>query len=86
MSGDINVREGGEQKRHEERMAAMDRDATIREKELEIREKELSLNVRRDWRECWLFVLSIASLFVAGGSLYVAAWALRVASLPKLLP
>ena len=93
MDGNINVREGGEQRRHEERMAmrarlleSLETDHKLREREIALREKELNLSVRRDLRERWLFLVAFASLFVSGGSLYVAAWVLKVASLPKPFP
>ena len=83
MSQNINVREGGEQRRHEERMAAMERDATIREKELEIREKELAINVRRDWRERVLLWIAGISCAVSLVSLWIAGLAIKVAAMPK---
>jgi len=43
--------------------------------------KNLEINRRRDKREGWLFWVAIASLFVAGGSLYVAALTLHFALL-----
>ena len=82
MSLDINVREGGEQKRHEDRMAAMDRDAAMREKELEIREKELAINVRRDRRERVLLWIAGISCAVSLVSLWIAGLAIKVAALP----
>ena len=70
----MNVREESTQKRHEELMSAMDRDATIREKDHEI-------NVGRDKRERWLLVLAIGSLLVALSSLWIAGTALRISCL-----
>ena len=64
-------------------MAAMERDATIREEELEIREKELAINVRRDWRERVLLWIAGISCAVSLVSLWIAGLAIKVAALPR---
>ena len=88
MSLDINVREGGEQKRHNERMAVEHRKIELHEqdielwkKDIELREGDHKLNAWRAWRECWLFIFTIVSLLISGASIYIAAQALRIASL-----
>jgi hypothetical protein len=45
--------------------------------------KLVAIEEKRDRREGWLFWIAIASLFVSGGSLYVAALALHWALVAK---
>ena len=55
----------------------------VKQQLVEIGEKEHQINLRRDWRERWLFVFAIGSLLVSVASLWIAGLALKVACLPK---
>jgi len=67
---------------HNERKKQAKRD-TVQENLADTEHQKLQLAILREKRERWLFWVAIASLFVSGGSLYVASLALYFSYFPR---